>query len=176
MKKSFITNIALQLTGIFLVALIAFSLFGPYLSFRYQQIQVRKEIKKQIKQGVPESELQKFNLTDLSGKIKWTDGKREFSLNGNLYDVVKKEYTKDGVVFYCIDDKQESALFKDLGSLTEKEMEKKNTSLKYKLIIQFYYDHLSDINFTSDTDDQLTIYLQRTFSFSHSVLSPPPEV
>jgi len=125
---------------------------------------------------VPENELQKFNLSELSGKIKWTDGKREFSLNGKFYDVVKKEFTKDGVVFYCIDDTQETALFKNLDSITEKQMEKKNTNQKNNPVVYFFHCYQTTNYFLTGNIIYFPVYSSREQQGSVFISSPPPEV
>ena len=108
-------------------------------------------------------------------KIKWTDGKREFTMEGKLYDVVKKEYTQNGIVFYCIDDKQEARLFHDLDSLTEKQMEKKNMGLKNKPVLHLFPPPVEEMHFT-ETNTEFSFYFPSLYlQFSKKSSSPPPE-
>ena len=97
-------------------------------------------------------------------------------MNGKLFDVVKKEYTENGIVFYCIDDSQEAQLFKNLDALTDKQMEKKNLNLKDKLLLCFYQLQDQDFKLVSKEDLQHSFYLQKSFSASPPADSPPPEV
>lgn len=176
LKKSVKTYFVQMPVSILLLAVITFSLYGPYFTFSYQQFHIRKEIKKQIKKGVPENELQKFNVSELSGKISWTDGKREFSFSGKLYDVVKKEFTKDGFVFYCIDDSQETELFKNLDSIVEKQMEKKNANSKNISFLSFFQTTHKKTYYSSENKIYFPVYSSNELTEIVFAFSPPPEV
>ncbi|MFZ5552616.1 MAG: hypothetical protein ACOZCO_05845 [Bacteroidota bacterium] len=165
----------IQLTAIALLAVMLFSSFGPYIIFSRQQATIRKEIKKRIKQGVPEKDLVKFSVNELSGNISWTDGKREFTFNGSKYDVVKREVSENGIYFYCIDDKQETVLFKNLDELTKNEWNKKSHSFKNKPVFQLYFSFSHQLKFP-EKEKTLTVALRQFFySNERSVLSPPPK-
>ncbi len=84
---------------------------------------------------MPETELTvfTFRIADLNN-IEWEEEGKEFWLNGNLYDVVKKQETADSITFHCINDKQEKTLFANLEELITRQMnsdaQTNNTSLK----------------------------------------------
>ncbi len=84
---------------------------------------------------MPETELIvfTFRIADLNN-IEWEEEGKEFWLNGNLYDVVKKQETADSITFHCINDKQEKTLFANLEELITCQMnsdaQTNNTSLK----------------------------------------------
>ena len=96
---------------------------------------------------MPETELTvfTFRIADLNN-IEWEEEGKEFWLNGNLYDVVKKQETADSITFHCINDKQEKTLFANLEELITRQMnsdaQTNNTSLKkfqsYYFFIQTY--------------------------------------
>ncbi len=84
---------------------------------------------------MPEAELAvfTFSISDLN-KIEWEEKGKEFWLNGNIYDVVKKQETADSITFHCINDRQEKSLFANLEELINRQMnsdaQSNNTSLK----------------------------------------------
>lgn len=79
---------------------------------------VKKEIKRAIKAGVPERELVVIEINPGNEhEVEWVED-HEFRFRGSMYDVIRKVTCADAVKFYCIDDKQESALFANLERLT----------------------------------------------------------
>ena len=104
-----------------------FSIAGFYPVYVILQLQARQEIKMRIKQGVPESEIHKIVFA-VNEKINWVRKGKEFSFKNQLYDVVRKEYLKDHVIYYCINDKQEEKLFAGLDEMVRKQMADKDSS------------------------------------------------
>lgn len=107
-----------QLAAVFLL-LIIWQLIAVSSWFELSRRAIRKEIKTQIKAGIPEKDLIQFsfNSTELK-KLVWIK-KNEFHLNGRLYDVVNRVFHSDGTVtLKCIDDLQEKELFAKLGEST----------------------------------------------------------
>lgn len=108
--------------------LILFQLTGTFLMFKLKQTGIRQEIKAQIKAGVPESQrvLLHFpleqNLTDIDGLI-WVHD-HEFIFEGQLYDIVEQSVKGSEIVFSCIPDHQEQALFKNLSKRVANAMTK----------------------------------------------------
>lgn len=100
---------------IVLIFTICFNSLGYYVCINLIKKQVKKEIKSQIKQGVPQQQLITIILSQSnSNQFKWLD-KKEFLYNGVMYDIVKSDRLKDGKqIFYCINDTQETKLFKHL--------------------------------------------------------------
>ncbi len=92
---------------------------------------------------MPKTELAIFNfsISELN-KIEWEEKGKEFWLNGNLYDVVKKLKTAESVTFHCINDNQEKELFANLEELINRQMnsdaQSNNTSLK-KLQSDYFF-------------------------------------
>ena len=106
---------------IFLLFIFLFNAFGFWIAFKIKQnqiyTQVRKQIKQNLKNTVPLDALYLFNVLkgkDLPEKANWIKPEKEFRLNGNMYDVVKREKKNGQTVLYCINDKQEKALFANL--------------------------------------------------------------
>ena len=99
---------------------------------------MKKEIKKALKNTVPSDELYLFNVLngkDLPENATWVKPEKEFRLNGNMYDIVRCENNDGRTVLYCINDKQEQALFANLDEHIEKHIaaNSKNKNSKSKL-------------------------------------------
>jgi hypothetical protein len=96
---------------------------GYLLVFEIQKHAIRREIKQQIKAGVPEAELV---------LLKFVEGKsypafqrvhaREFRYQGKMYDVVRQESRGDTTWYYCIADEKETQLFANLEELVERDL------------------------------------------------------
>ncbi len=94
------------------------SFSGIYVgAFIISKSRIRKEIKLRIKQGVPEHELKLFEFTDAQYSELHFLKPNEFSYQGNLYDIVFREFKDGKHQLKCIDDKQETQLFVQLNQM-----------------------------------------------------------
>ena len=80
------------------------------------RMKVQSDIKKQIKEGVPESELHVISFSK-GYSPDWVKPDKEFRLNGRMYDVVRTEEDLSKTTYYCVDDQQETKLFTSLDQL-----------------------------------------------------------
>lgn len=104
-----------------LISIIAISLFyqvfGYILVFNANAVLCKKEMKRAIKAGLKEDDLQVFRLSNIAYENLAWQNKKEFILKKTMYDVVKKEQRgNDSVILYCITDTQETVLFANLTS------------------------------------------------------------
>ncbi len=84
----------------------------------------KKEMKKRIKMGLPESELQNFSFSmDDYASLQWIKSDKEFILNGKMYDVVHKKIEGNNILLKCINDAQEEILFAHLDAQVSKFMD-----------------------------------------------------
>ncbi len=104
--------------SLILICCIGFTIAGYYPVFKMLQYHVRQEIKHRIKAGLNESELQIITFKK-QDHIDWVRPGKEFRLNENFYDVVRKEVNRDKIIFYCINDQQEKALFATLDHMVK---------------------------------------------------------
>lgn len=135
----------------------------------------------QIKNGVPENELINILVTRENRKeLNWKHD-HEFELKGIFYDVVQKEKIKNGIVYRCVTDEQETVLFTNLQSEVNKELQK-NGNLKNSLH-SFEYTSTKPI---SPVTININSLLRRNYwSISqdkfyeqpdYNVIIPPPEL
>lgn len=106
--------------SVILLILFSYNLIGYYLIFKLQHFQVRKEIKHKIKQSVPAEDLVIIKIFEFeSHRLYWTKAEKEFKFQGQMYDVVKKEYGDNFTTFFCIHDFKDSHLFAQLDHHTD---------------------------------------------------------
>jgi hypothetical protein len=110
-----------------------FSSVGYSLLAELKKAMLKMEMRDKIRATIPLEECTKLALSDSeSDKLEWEE-EDEFSFKGELYDVIYREKTMDGSVFYCIKDTKENDLVRDLIRLNEKEndpLSQKNKTLK----------------------------------------------
>ncbi len=136
--------------AIFLTLILIFQFSGGQLLFHIQRSQIRREIKSQIKQGVPKGEMVHFRFSKSNPKIHWHND-HEFRFENQMYDVVHQESTADSLFLECINDNQETLLFAKLDKLVKKR----------------WNDH------QSRSQQKITSSLSSHYLASHSISIPP---
>lgn len=106
--------------------LYSYNLAGYLVVFSVRQNLVRSEIKRMLKESVPQSDLipLAFHTQSLEqGKypLQWIHD-REFRYAGGMYDIVRSHTTGDSTYYLCVNDVQEEVLFADLDSHVQREM------------------------------------------------------
>jgi len=172
-----------KLVSITVLSIFLFNLGGFFIVFNFQQVAIRKEIKKQIKEGVPEDELTIITQTSENfDEIVWIKPKKEFTYKGTMYDVVRKTVEDNGdITYHCINDTQETTLFVNLDNLVKKNMDARNNGKdSIKLLFQSLYfsNDLMKINFsTNEKKVELFIFYSSYYlSPDLYVLAPPPKL
>lgn len=166
------------------LVLLSYQFVGFFTFVEIEHYFIRKEIKKAIKQSVPENQLIDFHFTvKESKKLRWLKP-HEFELNGRLYDVVRKSKRNGIWHFHCIDDIQETVLFKKLDFATADNLvhssdqhpvhgwlKLMNEPMEPLQAFEFALE-VFDKNNSQVQQSYINLYLART----HSVSTPPPEV
>lgn len=170
------------ISGIFLLFVFTSNITGLLVVFKLQQLQIRKEIKRQIKRGVPENELHLISVKPgQDEQLDWQNEK-EFIYKETFYDVVRKETGVAGAtLYYCINDTQEEELFANLDTLIKQYSEKQQSKGKMakklmKLVPVVLSKEISD----SEPLEITVASLQGSYSnrYNSPVLSipaPPPK-
>lgn len=165
----------------FLLIIFLFNTMGYIVVFKISQNQIRKEVKREIKMKLNESELQTivFNKSELK-TINWVETDKEFIHHNELFDIVRTSETETTITYYCINDKQEEQLFANLDEhinkhLTNHKSSKKN-SLKlidnnYKIL---HSSSLTLTNFYTIINHQ-TAYNTMLVSSYSDLSTPPPD-
>jgi hypothetical protein len=166
------------------IALLSYQFVGFFTFVEIEHFLIRKQIKKAIKLSVPENQLIDFHFTvKESNKLKWLKP-HEFEFNGRLYDVVHKTKSRGIWYFHCIDDIQETKLFKKLNSAVAVNLVSSseqhpvhgwlklmNEPMEPLQAFQFTFD-VFDKNNSQVQKSYLNLYLTRAYSVS----TPPPQV
>lgn len=115
-----------KFVAIIFLSLYIYNIAGYLALFAVMQQRARAEIKKSLKQSVPEHELHHFafhtpSLDTGVYPIQWIDD-HEFRYNGSMYDIVRQLRVQDTTYFVCVNDIQEERLFAHLDSHVQRHM------------------------------------------------------
>lgn len=163
-----------------LLLVLLFNISGHFVLFKLYQHSIKKEIKRKIKNNVPETELTffTFSVSDIN-KIEWEKKGKEFWLRGNLYDVVKKKETNDSITFYCINDRMEKELFANLEEQINRQMNSNahsnNTPIKKLQSDYFFSQNELQFSFTKIHCLQLQMKDQLLKGYLSETLQPPEQ-
>jgi hypothetical protein len=118
-----------------------------------------------------------FSMDDKTAmnKLEW-EGDDEFSLNGEMYDVIEKKTENDKLIIRCLSDKDETALIKKYSQINHETNRESKTALLIKLVSSLYlFEEAENIFFKPVYHRvQTYFYFQNVFSISQEVLTPPP--
>lgn len=108
-----------RLITIFFVLALSAPFAVPFFLLHYQKQKVRKEVKELIFPNLKKEDMLmlSFSLVEAEKHISWHHS-REFEYRDEMYDVIKKEYRKDSVIFWCYHDRKETDLKKRLDELS----------------------------------------------------------
>jgi hypothetical protein len=111
-----------KLVAISLLALLTLPFAGTYLWLGHQTRQVKRTIKWQIANGLPDDQLVRISVTpDMAHLLRWEHSK-EFEFRGEMYDVVRTEVSGDTTHYHCWWDHEETALNQQVRALTRRAM------------------------------------------------------
>jgi hypothetical protein len=173
-----------KLLAILIIGLLLYNSMGYYIVFKTVQYTIKKEIKNQIKHGVPEKDLSlikvAYNDDHKKADIEWLD-KHEFRYKGQMFDVVRYYNFNDTSYYYCINDKQEEQLFSSLDKMVEHHSKKSGPAHTKSLSI--YKNIIRDVVFNKKP---FSIPVSRDLLFSliqvkmpafyiKDIPTPPPE-
>jgi len=119
-----------------------------------------------------------FLLSDknVMKQLNW-DGDDEFSLNGEMYDVIETRIENNKIIIRTLADKKETTLLKKYASMNKKDSSKSNSSLLLKLVSSSYIVTSSTIIFIKFSTGTPKTFFQSKISSSLvcDVLTPPPQ-
>lgn len=102
--------------GLF-TAILVLQCFGVYPVFRAMRTSIQKEVKAQIKAGIPEDQLLSFSFEEIRDQIEWTKPSKEFRYFGGMYDVIRWDVIEGDSIVVCFADLKERGLFASLDAL-----------------------------------------------------------
>jgi hypothetical protein len=99
-----------KLLAFLLISIFLYSQVGYFVAFKIRQAEVRREMKRKIKNSVPQNELAVIKVKK-SEHLDWVKEGKEFRHKGSLYDIVRFEMQEDLIIYHCVNDVQEQELF-----------------------------------------------------------------
>lgn len=102
-------------------------------------------MKEQLLSGLPESHLEVVVADKMNPSIIWLEEKKEFILDGQLYDVAKIKKVNGKILLYCLNDKKEERLLQDLSKAVKSGNDNDNDkgnkhTIKFQLS-DFFWDN-----------------------------------
>lgn len=149
------------------------------------QIQHRRNVFQSIEKGTIEEDLIlfKFSKDDLESglsHVEWVE-ENEFRIDGEMYDVVKREVKKDSVYVYCFHDEKESVLYSAIVKIFKKLFGDDRNNLKNLVafnshISEFYYQSASELNmfYLAGNGRYLPVKVFHLLDGKSIVDTPPP--
>jgi hypothetical protein len=169
-----------------LIILFIASLSVPFISvFSWLQIEkstLRREVKHQIMDLTRDEELITFTFhkNDTLKTLDW-EHPGEFEYQGEMYDVVRREYQDDKVTYHLWWDHEETILNRQLTDLTTSLFNHSPAKEKSSKQLSFFFDHLyadqmkAEITKATITAiDSSFYYLSISGNHTPEVQSPPP--
>ncbi len=100
---------------------------GYYGVFKMKQWHIHERIEAVIESLTSEKELSRveISLNDVKN-LKWERAGKEFWFNGTLHDVAYSETSATSIVFYCINDTEETELYSQFDATLQKQLDSKN--------------------------------------------------
>lgn len=161
-------------------------LVGFDIYFYNEQAKIKKQLKTYLKEGVPKNQLKDFHFSKSEiSALNWTKPNKEFKIGERFYDVVWRKNLETGKIYFqCVDDAQESQLFKNLAQYLDKNLGKQNhqSSLGFVfsvintplLLSEFHYEFAKPIS--DEKQQKISFYFQLLSEGYYSVTLPPPNI
>ena len=156
---------------------------GYFIAFKVMELKIKSEVVSEIKLGI-KTDVETILVIDKKelSLIEWNESGKEMKYKGSLYDVVKTEENKDATTFYCINDKQEDALFANLDEhinshiVTAKSEKNNSTHNLVNDVVKLFYQNKFQFNFNTIIST-ISFYQNKEDYISKKIKtnSPPPE-
>ncbi|NLJ08570.1 MAG: hypothetical protein GX437_12990 [Sphingobacteriales bacterium] len=173
-----------KVLGILLIFSFVAPVFTTYFVLKYQQKQIKREIKWRMIAGIDKKELVllKFTKEEKKTLLRWEHSK-EFEYKGEMYDVVDSKTIGDTTYYWLWWDNEETRLNKELKKLVfftlgnnQKNQENKNHLYKFYKSLYVTEGKNKEIILTKE-EKVLFYFCQRIYqSISLSPPDPPPRL
>jgi hypothetical protein len=152
---------------------------GYILLFWKVQQDAKREMIQKIAGIIPANELTCIKIPKENITREEFRNKDEFEYKGSMYDVVKKEETKEFYLLYCLNDLKEDQLIKNFKNHFDNNREKSSHN-NLRVNISFIAQAILKFNVTIKRQDPNSLtfisYLNLSYkSISPDNLTPPPK-
>ena len=156
---------------------------GTKVILLHRKSEIREVMKARIMAGVGQNEMVQltFSLQDTKTQLEW-EHSREFEYRGEMYDVVKSEQRADSVTYWCIHDKAETQINRQLETLTAAAT---GSDPQHQASLSNFFSFLKSLFCEAPTAEQpiadnteaapFRVYLFAKYPYSPLPSSPPPE-
>jgi len=172
-------RVFLQLACALLLGCMLLNISGLFLVFCYQQLQLKREMKQYLGQHLQHADVSVFSFSKQDQKLLEWEGSDEFSLNGQMYDVLKKVQHGAQVTIYCVMDKMETALIQQFLQHSGKQKPLKGKADVRTQLLSWHYllaDKIKPVHFASIKLLHHTCYTFFLPFTERDVLAPPPRI
>ena len=161
-----------------LIVILFVNLFGYFISFTAERMKIHEEVKQMMLQAKLKDAAQfVFTNAEYEKLSKYENGK-EFSLKGELYDVVSKKMCNGKIILTAVYDHSESDLFHEFVSFFKNETSsEKNKQQQISSFTLFEFIAATSIwkCFATVTSMSLPSYSSALLAFVSSIQLPPPD-
>ncbi|MCW5908331.1 MAG: hypothetical protein KIS94_10750 [Chitinophagales bacterium] len=114
------------------VLLLLLSLFGSYFAFMAERYAIKKEVKQLLKAEKIKNAREFVFTAGEYRQLKKYEGGKEFSLNGDMYDVVSKKERDGKIILVAYYDHKETSLLDKFVKLFDDGPQKEKSSNRYQ--------------------------------------------
>ncbi|SRR6266508_3149158 len=137
---------------------------------------------KKILLNQPKSEDENYFVFSLNDKkaieqLEW-EGDDEFSLHGEMYDVIEKKLENNKLIIRCLSDTKETALIRKYQKINNEANAKTKSGLLVKLVSSSYLATTNTIILIRNifVSEPVSFQLQIISSPVDDVITPPPQI
>lgn len=169
---------------IFLVLLFV-PVSAVFTVLKFQQKQVRRDVKWKLIAGVDKHELVffKFSVQQVSSELDWKHSK-EFRFRGEFYDIVEQENHGDSLSYWCWWDRKETELYQQFeqvlaGYHSKNPIHKNKQKIAQQLFKNLFLETKVELVFSAfEIEVSSVLYPEFIFHSGHNnnPISPPPEL
>ena len=161
-----------------LLCVIFCSELGYYFYYNLQQIQIKRQVKKELLSSLPESSFVKIELDKNIQLIEWEEEGKEFYLDGQLYDVQKKVIQNGKTILYCLNDIKEQQLLKEMANATKPGCDKQKSKTALKITLDYCLIVTIDNNLVPLKELQPSFFYfnETALAAAKEITVPPPRV
>ena len=157
-----------KLSAIVVLSVFVLSQIGHHLVFELAKWDAKTIIAQNIKNNNYQGVVEKISETS---SMSWEEKDQEFELNGQMYDVVKKEVKGQEIIYYAINDNKESNLLEVYNQAQQHNNSK--LALKYNSI-ECVLANQTKKEFTSFVVSPKFNILNNSFQNIHLNMDVPP--
>ena len=166
-----------KIISLFLFIVLVANMFGYFISFTAQRYKIRAELQQSVKEDKAHSTAQFAFSGQEYARLAKLQNATEFTLNGKLYDVLKKELKEGRIVLTVYYDHRESGLMGEFISFISEQTqpEKSKQTLPLFSLLEFVFSPAEWKSYNNCSTLNIPSYSSNLLSLSLDSYSPPPD-